>query len=93
MQMGRPGRREHVTSLEGRGPAGVRVRAAVLAAVAAPGGCPAGALHARVASLLGRGEEASGRDVESALGLLLVTGAVDEVGGRLVLTLGARVAV
>lgn len=93
MQMGRPDERERVTSLEGRGPAAVRVRAAVLAAVAAAGGCPVGALHARVASLLGRGEAASGRDVESALGLLLVTGVVDEVGGRIVLALGARVAV
>jgi hypothetical protein len=79
-----------VTSLEGRAPALARVRAAVLAAAAAPGGCPAGALHARVAQLLGRTEGEIGREVESALGLLIVTGAVDEIGGRLVPALGAR---
>jgi hypothetical protein len=79
-----------VTSLEGRAPALARVRAAVLAAAAAPGGCPAGALHARVVQLLGRTEGEIGREVESALGLLIVTGAVDEIGGRLVPALGAR---
>jgi hypothetical protein len=52
------------------------------------------ALHDRVAALLGVARDARlGRDVEGALGLLVVTGAVDEVGGRLVLTLRARAAV
>jgi hypothetical protein len=85
---------DRVSPLEGRAPAAARVRAAVLAAVAAPGGCAVGALHPRAASLLGVAEGPRfRRAVEDALGLLVVTGAVDEVGGRLVLTLGARAAV
>lgn len=89
-----PFERDRVRLLEGRGPAVTRVRAAVLAAVAAPGGCAVAALHDRVAALLGVARDARlGRDVEGALGLLVVTGAVDEVGGRLVLTLRARAAV
>jgi hypothetical protein len=66
----------------------------VLAAVAAQGGCAVAALQGRVAALLGVAQDAQlRRAVEDALGLLVVTGAVDEIGGHLVLTIRARAAV
>jgi len=75
-------------------PAAARVRAAVLAAAAMPGGCPVAGVEAAVAAHLGL---APGprlrRRVERALGLLVVTGWVDEAGGRLVAAAGARRAV
>lgn len=77
--------------LDGDGePARVRVRAAVLAAVARPGGCAPAALADRVAANLGRPvTQELRRRVDGALGLLIVRGAVDEMGGLLFLTSGA----
>ena len=82
-----------VSRIAGRPPAAVRVRAALLAAVARPGGLEVHGLEAAVAAQLGSGGPDLRRRVEGALGLLIATGHVDEIGGRLVLTLGAREAV
>jgi hypothetical protein len=80
--------------LEGRGPAMVRVRAAVLAAVAVPGGCPAGWLTAAVARRLAVADDAGlRRRVEGALGLLMVTGHVEDTESRLVIAAAVRQAV
>ncbi len=86
---------EVVRMLAGRSePARVRVRAAVLAAVAAPGGCPPAHLAGRVAANLGRPlTQDLRRAVDGSLGLLIVRGAVDELGGALFLGSGARAAV
>lgn len=79
----------------GRGePTAVRVRAAVLAAVAAPGGCRPADLAPRVAANLGCPlTDGLRRRIDGALGLLIVRGAVDELGGLLFLTCGVRAAV
>ncbi|HMM48722.1 MAG TPA: hypothetical protein PKE32_03805 [Miltoncostaeaceae bacterium] len=77
-----------------RVPAAVRVRAAVLAAAAAPGGCPSVALQGRVCDLLGvTVSPPVNAAIQAALGVLIVTGAVDERDGRLVMALGVRTAV
>lgn len=75
-------------------PARIRVRAAVLAAVGAPGGCPRRTLGRRVAAGLGRPLTPElERRVDGALGLLIVRGAVDEFEGLLFLACGVRAAV
>lgn len=84
-----------VTEMRGgaRPPAQVRVRAAVLSAAGMPGGCSVTDLPATVAAHLGRTPTpALAERVGAGLGLLIAMGVVDEVGGRLVLTLGARAA-
>lgn len=75
-------------------PAMTRVRAAVLAAVAAPGGCSRDDLMSAVcAALAVDSDQALARRIERALGLLFVTGHVDELGGRLVIRFGLSAAV
>lgn len=76
--------RDVVRPLSGAGPARARVEAAVLAAVAGSGGCRSGALASAVAEHLGVPvTPALVLRVRSALGLLIVAGAVDERAGRL----------
>ncbi len=80
-----------VTEMSGgaRPPAQVQVRAAVLAAAGMPGGCAVADLPATVAAHLGRTPTpALAERVHAGLGLLIAMGAVDEVGGRLVLGVG-----
>lgn len=74
-----------VRTLSGAGPARARVEAAVLAAVAGGGGgCRSGGLTASVAEYLGVAlTPALVLRVRTALGLLIVSGAVDERAGRL----------
>ena len=84
-----------VTEMRGgaRPPAQVRVRAAVLAAAGMPGGCAVTDLSETVAAHLGRtATPALAERVHAGLGLLIAMGAVDELGGRVVLSLGARAA-
>ncbi|MEQ8832956.1 MAG: hypothetical protein RIB67_00765 [Miltoncostaeaceae bacterium] len=73
-----------VRPLSGAGPARARIEAAVLAAVAGAGGCRAGGLTEAVSEHLGVPlTPVLVLRVRSALGLLIVAGAIDERGGRL----------